>query len=348
MKNNKFFDKHQPKLKAEAILRSLLCGLAVGFGANFIASLVTWMLPVNGIVISLAVFVGVTAVASLLFYAKQFRLDDKKNARRIDQLGLDERMITMVELADNDSYIAKAQREDARAALANVDSRQIKIRISKAITVAVMICAILGVGMTAVNILSEYDILPGGNELLDAFVKEQTTVYVKLTYVADAGGVIEGDEEQILVQGDDGVAVTAVADDGYIFKCWSDGYTDPTRKDLAVSEDVSYTAIFVELDEDSEGDGKGQGDKPDDVPGNSSDKTGEDGEDGDPNDSNDSEESSPGGGAWEPNNQVVNGETYYRDVLEEYQDAAEELLQDPDSGLTDEEKELIKKYLGIV
>ena len=29
-------------------------------------------------------------------------------------------------------------------------------------------------------------------------------------------------------------------------------------------------------------------------------------------------------------------------------DAAEELLQDPDSGLTDEEKELIKKYLGIV
>jgi hypothetical protein len=35
-------------------------------------------------------------------------------------------------------------------------------------------------------------------------------------------------------------------------------------------------------------------------------------------------------------------------MLEIYQDAAEELLKDSDSGLTEEQKNMIKKYLGIV
>ena len=136
MKNNKFFPEHQKRLNDEAILRSVLCGLAVGFGANFVAALVTWLLPINGIVICLAVLLGVTAIATLIFYVKCFRPDDTMNARRIDRLGLEERLITMVELEDNDSCIAKAQRADAQAALASVDSKQLKFRISTAIVVA--------------------------------------------------------------------------------------------------------------------------------------------------------------------------------------------------------------------
>lgn len=347
MKEDLLFQKQQPKLKQEALVRSLLCGLAVGLGANFVTALITWMLPINGLLLSLGVLVAVTAVATLIFYKKRFCLDNAKSARIIDRLGLEERMITMVELGNDDSFIAKIQREDAKAALAAIDNKQLKIRISNATVIAVVICGVLGVGMTTVNVLSEAGILPGGDKLLENMVEEQKTVYVSISYVAGVGGMIEGDEAQILVQGTNASAVTAVADDGYMFKCWSDGNKNPTRMDILVNEDVTYTAEFVEV-EDEEGDdeGENQGDKPSDAPGG--DQTGDgDGQSEDPQEPQDSE-SNGAGGAWEPNNQIINGETYYRDVLEEYQDAAEELLQNPDSGLTDEERELIKKYLGIV
>ena len=143
-------------------------------------------------------------------------------------------------------------------------------------------------------------------------------------------------------------SVTAVADDGYIFKRWSDGNTNPTRTDLAVNEDVTYTAEFVKVDDEEGNDpGEGQGDKPSDAPGDGS-SGGEDGDSDDEQDPDKKDENSGAGGAYEPNNKVIDGNTYYRDLLEEYQDALEELLQDPESGLSDEERELIKKYLGIV
>lgn len=347
MKENVLFQKQQPKLKQEAMLRSVLSGLAVGLGANFLVALITWFAPFNGLWISLAVLVAVTAIATPIFYKKRFSFDDTKSARRIDRLGLEERLITMVELDKDDSYIAKIQREDAKAALASITNDQIKIKISKAIVVAVTICAVLGLGMTTVTILSESGLLPGGDELLENVVEQQTTVYVSISYVVQEGGVIEGDEAQILVQGTDATTVTAVADDGYMFKCWSDGNKNPTRTDLAVKEDVVYTAEFIEVDgEDGDGLNEDDGDKPSDAPGDGQ-PGGNDGDSDDPQDP-DKDESQGAGGAWEPNNQIINGETYYRDVLEEYQDAVEELLRDPDNGLTDEEKELIKKYLGIV
>lgn len=348
MKENIMFQKQQPKLKREAILRSLLSGLAVGFAANFVAAVATWFAPFDGLWICLAVLVVVTAIATPIFYAKRFRPDNTKNARRIDRLGLDERLITMVELENDDSYMAKIQRQDAEAALAAVDNKQLKIKLTKAIVIALSICTVLGAGMTTVNLLSMLGILPTGKALLEGFVEEQSLVYVSISYVAKEGGVIEGDEAQVLVQGYDASSVTAVADDGYIFKRWSDGNTNPTRTDLAVNEDVTYTAEFVKVDDEEGNDpGEGQGDKPSDAPGDGS-SGGEDGDSDDPQDPDKKDENSGGGGAYEPNNQVINGDTYYRDLLEEYQDALEELLQDPESGLSDEERELIKKYLGIV
>ena len=55
-----------------------------------------------------------------------------------------------------------------------------------------------------------------------------------------------------------------------------------------------------------------------------------------------------GGGASKPNNQIIDGKTFYREVLEYYQDLANGQIDSEESGLTEEEIELIKKYLGIV
>ena len=347
--NSNFFKNHESKLKLEAIIKSILCGLAVGFGANFVAALVTWFLPVNGIWISIVALAAVALISAPVFYFARFRPTDVTSARRIDRMGLEERLITMVEYENDDSYIAKLQREDAKRALASVDKKQIRIKISKAIVATVEAFTMLGAGMTTVNALGELGYLPSGDEIVDSVINESTK-YVTILYVVEEGGMIDGgDEEQIIVLGTNGDTVTAVADDGYMFDKWSDGVKSPTRTEINVTEDIIITAEFVLVEEDGDGEsGNGdQGDMPSDRPGDQESQEGEG--NGNPSDGPPSH-GLQGGGKSEPNNQIINGEIYYRDpsTLEQYQDAADERTSADDSGYSDDEIDLIKKYLGIV
>lgn len=349
MQNN-YFQRQEPKLKMEAFLKSVLSGLTIGFGANFLLALILWLTPLDGFWISIGVLAGVTLIATPIFYFKRFRPTDTTSARRIDRLGLDERLVTMVEYGNDGSFIANLQRKDAEEALSRVDNKQLKIRISRAIVVSLVICAVLGTGMTTVSALDNMGLLPGGDELIDSFVEEQTTVYVMVSYEIEEGGIIEGDEEQLIVKGTNATSVTAVADEGYVFKCWSDGYANPTRTDEKVEEDVVYVAIFTEMEEEDDGEGEGDGDGAKDEP---SDAPSEEGGNNQNNDNNqqpppDADSGDAASGQWSPNNGIIDGETNYRDLLNEYQDSAEETIQNGDRELTEEEKELIKKYLGIV
>ena len=351
MNTNKYFTQYHSKLMTEGILKAFLCGLATGFAANFIAALATWFAPVNGLWISLGILVAVTLIATPIFYFARFRLNDVKNARRLDSLGLEERLVTMVEFEHDDSIIARLQREDAKRALGTVDRKQIKVNISKSIVAAVICFAILGAGMTTVNALSELGLMPGGDEIIDSIVEEQLTVYVKVSYVVEEGGIIEGDEEQIIPLGTDAATITAVADEGYMFKEWSDGSTDPTRTDRGINEDVVYTAVFIEVgdgdgDSDGDDDGDGEGDEPTDAPSDSSQNQGN--SSSGPSDPNSNSNGQMGGGAYDPNNQVIDGETYYRELLEQYQEKAGEWVTEDGNGLTEEMKKIILKYLGIL
>ena len=352
MKTKDTFESHGKRLFLEAILRSALCGISVGFAADFVAALALWFTPVNGLWICIGVFFIVSCIASLLFYFIKFRPSDVNTARRLDRLGLEERMITMVENPNDSSYIASLQRNDAKAALAGLDLKALKIIIPRVIVIALVICGVLGAGMTTVNAFSENGVLPGGDEIISTVIDEQKTEHVFVSYVIEEGGVIEGDEEQILIKGTDASTVTAVADEGYVFKEWSDGYASPTRTDKEILEDVTYTAIFTELgDEDGgeNGDGEGEGeegDTPPDAPSDSQDSSGDQSQsgEGDPN----SDSSSGGGNIMDPVNQIINNAEYYRDVIEKLADDTGERLEDNDGTLSQEEIDLIKKYLGIV
>ena len=72
--------------------------------------------------------------------------------------------------------------------------------------------------------------------------------YYKVIYGAAANGKIEGDQAQTVKRGEAAEAVTAVADVGYAFVKWSDGYLKATRNDNAVYEDITVSPIFVSLD----------------------------------------------------------------------------------------------------
>lgn len=65
-----------------------------------------------------------------------------------------------------------------------------------------------------------------------------------LTYHAGNGGVIDGNDQQTVSIGMDGLSVTAQPNSGYTFLKWSDGRTDNPRIDYNVASDLTYTAEF--------------------------------------------------------------------------------------------------------
>src|SRR5690606_31466312 len=66
-----------------------------------------------------------------------------------------------------------------------------------------------------------------------------------LTYAAGANGSISGASPQVVNEGSNGSAVTAVPDVGHHFVAWSDGSTQNPRTELNVMADVSVTATFA-------------------------------------------------------------------------------------------------------
>ena len=69
-----------------------------------------------------------------------------------------------------------------------------------------------------------------------------------LTYIADVGGRIIGESSQIVLCGESGAEVIAVANDGYRFVKWSDGVTTATRIDSNVTADITVTAKFERIE----------------------------------------------------------------------------------------------------
>ena len=143
------FKKYYKKIGRESILKALLCGLTIGFSLMFVCIAASWLAGFKaGIYIGLGLFVAVTAIATPLFYTFRFRPTTKKIAQRIDTLGLEERILTMAELENDDSFIAMKQREDAMKAMKSVSSEMLKIAVSVPLIAAVAISATLGTGMT--------------------------------------------------------------------------------------------------------------------------------------------------------------------------------------------------------
>ena len=343
MEKNTIFQKQFSKLKLEAVVKSSLVGVAVGLGVNFVTSLITWFTPMRGFWLSLLLFAIVAPVASILFYYKRFYPSDVQNARRLDSMGLEERLVTMVEFADVDSGMARIQREDARRVLSSIEKGQIKLKISKALIVIFASALFLAASMTTVNAMSESGHLPGGDELLGSLVDDATKVSYLINYEAEEGGSIYGKTEQLVQEGSASSAVVALSSEGYYFVMWSDGNTSPARIDENVTADATYVAIFKKLNDADAWTDTDEGDSAEDAPENKQQGQGPGESIGD-----NPQDSMHGGGKYQPNNQVINGNIYYREIIEEYKDTADERIFEENNTLTEEEIEFIKQYLGIV
>ncbi len=337
------FEKYYSRLAREGMFKALFCGLIVGFLVNFGVAFATWFMDADGLWWSIGALVVATAIATPLFYLKKFKPNVQDVARRLDRLGLEERLITMTEYLGDESYIAQKQREDAKVSLHKIDTKLIRFIFSKVMIILLAVSFVLGSGMTTVTGLSDEGILKGGKEVFEEIIPDEPVVYVTVTYIVSEGeGVIEGDDVQILEIGSDATEVIAVADDGYAFVEWSDGITDPNRTDFSIEEDMVLEAVFAPIgDGEGEGEGEGGGEGQagqGDEPGKSDKPTDEEGE---PNNG--------ANGAYEENYMIKDGETYYRDIIESggYYESVIKWLESAE-GIPSELREFIETYFDVI
>ena len=376
MIDNRFFEKHHSRLVKEGVIKASLCALAIGFTIDFLLALPFWIFGVGNIWIAIGAGLGAAVISGILLYRYKLRPTPEDIARRVDRLGLKERLVTMMELQNDDSYIAKIQRENAKEHLKDVEDRKLKLRLSRTMISLTLVAFLLGGSMTTVLGLSGKDIIPSGSQLLNP--EDPMENYISVSYVVEEGGEIIGEADQLIFIGEDTEPVVAIAEDGWMFVGWDDGNDNPERQDLDVNEDLVFVAMFEEIGEGIEGSGgdssdgptdDSEGDQANDAPNNEnassgegqpgdagSDSSGEGSEGQNPNDSNGKGESQDGGegeggqgssGKWTEGNQFIDGNTYYRDYLDMYYELAQDIFA-ADGSIPQEFIEFFESYFNSI
>ena len=316
------FRQYYNRIAREGWLKALVWGLAVGCAVFAVVAFVCWAVSfAAGVWIPFGAGIAVAAAVTVALYFLKYRPTTKAIARRLDSLGLEERMITMAELQKDETYIAMRQREDAREKLRTVAPKQISYNVSAlSISLAGSFGA-LAVAMGIVFGLTAMGLLPGGSEVL---TPEDPTQFVLVVYSDSDGGSVSGETDQMVAVGSDTEPVLAVADDGYVFVQWSDGVTEPSRSDTNVQEPLFVFAEFVEMEEGDgdDSDSAEPGDDASDMPADESESTSP----SDPTDGEDGGNGSAGGSANHDYVDEGNGQVYYQELMDKYYELAMEQL----------------------
>ena len=121
MKQNNLLGKYRTRLKKIGLLKSAIYALVFALSVSFLAAFCVWffVLPAWGLWLIIAGTGVLTFSAVLpLLYFLRFRPTERKTAREVDRLGLEERTVTMLELENDDSFIARRQRDDGKRSCA--------------------------------------------------------------------------------------------------------------------------------------------------------------------------------------------------------------------------------------
>lgn len=362
MDDKKIFTKYRRRIVKEGVLKSLFLGVICGTVALDIVAFVTWLVGYKpGLFIALGGLVLVTAAVTPLLYFLRYRPTVKQVARRIDELGLEERVITMTELEGEDSFMARAQREDTLRAVKGVDHMLLKLAISVAFVLPFVCASVLGMGMTTVSALHYAGVIPGGiSAITGEYLPQEFTVSYAVEeeckgsiiwWKNDWTDTVSAEVTQTVTEGEDLSPVYAIPADGWYFVSWSDGVMDPYRHDTDIRGDIIVTAIFEEGEPDPEEGEQNQsqnqqqqdtGEPNESESNSSSSQENNDSPEGEPND-----DPSAGGMRDTASQQIVDGQTYYGDEFEDaYRDAMERLAQD--NNIPEELKKFVADYFKAI
>ena len=321
MNIKQFFDKHYKRLVTEGILKSAILGALVCFVINFIFAFLYWMFAIGSIWLG----IGIGTVSGIAFgvalYFLRYNPTEKTVAGRIDRYGFEERMITMLELREDESFMADMQRRDARKSLDNAPAKIIRFNLSKTSLMLVSALILVSISLTVLGGLAKLGKIPYGKNIFGS-----DDGMFDVVYATDEGGIILGNANQSVSPGENTSAVLAIPSNGWIFVGWDDGGRSPQRYETEVEGDMIITAVFEKIDK-NETDPEDESDFADDIPfGSSSSESGGGSSDNEGGDNPEEGGDGQGGGKWQDKNQFIDGATYYRDYLELYYQYAMEIF----------------------
>lgn len=357
------FKKYYKRLARIAILKSICFSVMFGFCVNFLVALIMLFFDLSvAVELGVSIGAGVLAIgcAAPLLYCFKFKPTLNRMASALDEQGLEERMVTMVEFENDDSYIAKAQRENAVKKLESVNPKSLRFVLPTIAVVLISAAMILGISMTTVTALSAADVIQFPHkDVVEEDLEEPTkepdeeVEMVSVLYEAGEHGRVDGELFQEFEKGGSATAVVAVPEEGYVFSFWSDGIFTAERQDQNVMSSFSVTAIFAKetvVGPEEEGGGQEGGNAGSGQQGGQQGGNAGSGQDGDGGDGEGEDGEGEGGGGAsgstaEDNNTVIDGNTDYHQEID-YEATRESILQD--DTLSQEEKDMLLKYLDTL
>lgn len=188
------------RMTAESLLTSAACGLCVGLSIALLCGVADKLFPAAALTpfIRTGAPAGIGLLMTLLLFAFRNRPSRKRLAYQLDALGLEERVGTMLQLEQSDSFMARVQREDALQHLNELDARCWKFHLpTKSLIAAVSLAALL----LAVPFLPTRSAAP--EEATPEWTGEMDTVATLLNMLhqqAEQSGLSDEDKAKLMRQ----------------------------------------------------------------------------------------------------------------------------------------------------
>lgn len=166
------------RLKTEALIRSaVLAGMIAACIAccmGIVHVIIPWL--INELMIIL-IFFGLFAVAFALVFLLRYCPSNRDVARRLDSLGMSERVETMLEFEHSAAPAVRLQREDTLGRLQSIQPELLRLRISKLLSVLCalfVICATVLLFIPEVNAFSRHPIINDLGEMVeDSYISDE-------------------------------------------------------------------------------------------------------------------------------------------------------------------------------
>lgn len=350
---SKLYNRFLKKFYLKIALLSLLISLTI----LLVLSLSFWIIGTKLYWIAFVAF-GVSLIASfvILYFVK--KPTEKEFYSSLEELGLAQRAITMYEYKDEESLMAKIQRENAKVNIQSKDYKLLKITAPLALIITVAVIFALSVGTSIASGLSANRIIPSVSQAINNGNDKEDKEY-EVTFETDGDGSIEGEIIQFVKEGEDALGVTAVAEEGWYFYSWGiyDEHYDkiitddneedkeahnPYKEVKGVKANITYYAVFKEVPEP---DDEQATDAESDPANSKKPSKPEEGEQSANPSNGDNSGGGDGGGKYEDYNQVIDGSTYYGDSTFDnaYNDAMEQMQGEGDN-TSEEMKKIISDY----
>ncbi len=147
MKEPRDLNQYHKKMVIESILKSIILGIISGFGLGLLFSFIFYLVVFDGLIFTIIFTILGAVLGSFLFFKLLYRPTIKTTASRMDAIGLEERVITMIELKDSDSFIAKKQREDTEVHLTVLTPKQLKFKSFLKPILSLVLAVVLSIGL---------------------------------------------------------------------------------------------------------------------------------------------------------------------------------------------------------